>query len=125
MRELMETNLLGKLLRKIAPTSLKKLSEVPPKAPGSKALARWLTVRIAEISNLANPRLNLANACSPWALCGTVYIREKIFCEPEPSNDFNCEPGCEKCGQFDCICVSEEEELPEEPKEFEIPICES
>ena len=97
MNGLMETNLLCKLLRKITPNNLKKLSGVPPKAPGSKALARWLTVRIAEISNLANPRLNLANACSPWALCGTVYIREKIFCEPE----------------------LEENELPEEPKEHE------
>jgi hypothetical protein len=85
----------------MAADNLKKLSGVPPKAPGSKALARWLTVRIAEISNLANPRPNLANACSPWALCGS-YLWEKIFCEPE----------------------LKEKDLSEESEEFEIPNCE-
>ena len=108
MEELNKTNLPSKLLRKIAPNNLKKLSGVPPKAPGSKALASWLTVRIAEISNLANPRPNLANACSPWAL-GGGGLCEKI-CEPNPGSDFNGEPGCEKCGQFYCDCSEDEEE---------------
>ncbi len=78
MNELMEN-----LKRSFKPllTSLNQGPEVPAKAPGSKALASWLTVRIAEISNLANPRLNLANACSPWAL-GVPYRLEKKFFEP-------------------------------------------
>lgn len=43
----------------------------------------------------------------------TFEIRSSCGCvgfEPD-SGDFNCEPGCERCGEFNCICEPEEEEL--------------
>jgi len=48
------------------------------------------------------------------------------FPEPEDDGRFNCEPGCERCGQLYCICEPEEEEpedidIDQEPIEEEEP----
>ena len=48
-------------------------------------------------------------------------IRASCSClsiEPEPGSDFNCEPpSCEDCGEFNCVCVPETEDIDEEPED--------
>ena len=105
------------------------LKKVPPKTPRVGDVGWMVDCEIAELSKFANLGHYLPNIPSPWVLC-VAYAHEKLFLEPEPGSDFNCEPGCWDCGEFFCICEPEEPdhecedgcpgcrlEEPEEPEE--------
>ena len=71
------------------------LKKVLPKTPRAGDVGWMVDCELAELSKFANLGQYPPNIPSPWVLGGGgLLTHEKIFFEPEPGSDFNCEPGC-------------------------------